>query len=145
MPSKYGPFTPVFDAAVKAVGGLYPAAVFGLVYRHCQMRRGVCDASAESLAALLGCTTKTIYRQLAQLTQDGFLEDRTPGLRNAPHTYSMTPKGLALVGGTLSPMTTPVKEKKRQQQQTTPLTKMTQAGSRLMLLLFFLLFQNLKG
>ena len=106
MPSKYGPFTPVFDAAVKAVGGLYPAAVFGLVYRHCQMRRGVCDASAESLAALLGCTTKTIYRQLAQLTQDGFLEDRTPGLRNAPHTYSMTPKGLALVGETLSPSNT---------------------------------------
>ena len=59
-------FTPVFDDVVRQVG-LSGAAVFGCVWRHCQMRHGNCHASMETMGTLLGLSKRTIQKQLDML------------------------------------------------------------------------------
>jgi len=51
------------------------------------MRDGVCRASVATLAARLNMDTSTIRRHLKTLTDSGYLQDLTPGLRNRPHIY----------------------------------------------------------
>lgn len=82
-------FTPVPDALV-AKYGLVTAAVYGRVWRYCEMKDGVCYASLESIAEGLGVNRATIMRHLATLVADGYLQDDTPGLRNRPHIYRVT-------------------------------------------------------
>src|SRR3990167_469686 len=89
-------FTPCIDAITQQYG-IMISAVFGKVWRYCQMERGVCDASIETIANELNLSTMTVYRHVKILVRDGFLEDRTPGLRHKPHTYADTGKaGLRL-------------------------------------------------
>ena len=82
-------FTPVIDVLAKEVG-LIPVAVYGVVWRYCQQRNGVCQASLETIGAHLGLTPRTVFRHIHDLCERGFLEDTTPGLRNHPHTYRDT-------------------------------------------------------
>lgn len=82
-------FTPVIDILAEELG-LIPAAVYGLVWRHCQMKDRVCYASIETLAKKLGVGTATVHRHIKALCGAGYLEDLTPDLRNKPHTYRDT-------------------------------------------------------
>ena len=84
-------FTPIFDSVVQDVG-LVGATVFGVIWRHCQMSRGVCDASKETLADKCGVSERTVIRWTKELCKAGYLEDLTPDLRNKPHTYRDTGK-----------------------------------------------------
>jgi DNA-binding MarR family transcriptional regulator len=84
-------FTPLIDALTTEVG-LVQAAVYGAVWRHCQMRDGICTASQDTLAELLGIHRATILRHLKELCKKGYLRDTTPDLRNRPHTYADTGK-----------------------------------------------------
>jgi chromosomal replication initiation ATPase DnaA len=83
-----GGFTPVFDViAGDEALGTTTALIFGVVWRHCQMKRGVCDASVPTLATLTGLSEKTVRRHLAALCTKGYLTDLTPDVRHRPHTY----------------------------------------------------------
>ncbi|HTP00718.1 MAG TPA: helix-turn-helix domain-containing protein [Anaerolineales bacterium] len=79
-------FSPIFDEVSHRLG-MSAASVYGVVWRHCQMREGICRASLRHMAHLLGCHETTVKRQLRRLIQSGYLKDTTPGLRNRPHVY----------------------------------------------------------
>jgi len=68
------------------------AVVYGVVWRYCQMRSGVCYASVETLTEHLGISQKSVRRHLKRLCGAKYLEDLTPGVRNKPHTYKDTAK-----------------------------------------------------
>jgi DNA-binding MarR family transcriptional regulator len=91
-PQAVTPFSPIFDEISRELGRS-AASVYGVVWRHCQMRDGVCRASLRRLAGLLGCSQSTVKRQLRLLVEKGFLEDITPGYRNRPHYYCVSTKG----------------------------------------------------
>ena len=80
-------WTPLIDEIVQA-HGIMVAAVFGRMWRYCQMERGVCDASLEKIADELNISRMTVIRHIEVLVQGGYLIDQTPDLRNKPHTYS---------------------------------------------------------
>lgn len=86
----YG-YTPIFDVVATRLGTM-TALVFGVVWRHCQMRLGVCTAGVPRLADLTGIAEKTVRRHLAVLVENGYLEDMTPGIRNKAHIYKDTGK-----------------------------------------------------
>lgn len=107
-------FTPVIDALAKELG-LIPAAVYGVVWRYCQMRDGVCRAGLEALGAALGLHPATVLRHLKALCRAGYLEDLTPHLRNKPHIYRDTGrlKIIGLVEGGHEPSAAPLGEPPR--------------------------------
>ena len=84
-------FTPVIDELAQEYG-LVRAAVFGMIWRYCQMKDGVCYASLGKLSESLGVSLASVQRHAAELVKDGYLNDLTPGLRNKPHTYQDTGK-----------------------------------------------------
>jgi hypothetical protein len=79
-------YSPVFDCVAKRYG-LMTAAVFGVIWRHCQMYRGVCDASQTTLADKLHTTRETINRELKKLCDAKLIKDLTPNAIGVPHTY----------------------------------------------------------
>ena len=84
-------FTPVIDCLVKEYG-LVTAAVFGRIWRYCQMETGVCQASLDTMAEYIGLDKATIMRHAKKLVDAGYLKDLSPDLRNHPHTYADTGK-----------------------------------------------------
>jgi len=82
-------FTPVIDVLADELG-LVTAAVYGVVWRYCQGRGGVCQASLETIAGHLGISYHSAMRHIKRLVEYGYLEDLTPDLRYRPHTYADT-------------------------------------------------------
>jgi hypothetical protein len=66
-------FTPVMDIVAADVG-LIGAAIFGTVWRYCQMSTGTCTASNKTLAAKLNLSRSTIRRYLHRLEDLGYIE-----------------------------------------------------------------------
>ena len=105
-------FTPVVDALAEELG-LIPAVVYGVAWRFCQMRDGVCHASLETIAKRVGISRRTVQRHIHELCTAGYLEDLTPERTHRPHRYRDTGKaqivGLvaARVGATQSPTPEP--------------------------------------
>lgn len=91
IPTKLSGFTPIIDMIIPEVG-LTGAAVFGVVWRHCQMRDRVCKASLQTMADKIGVSRATILRKLSELSELGFIEDLTPNLKHKPHVYRDTGK-----------------------------------------------------
>jgi DnaD/phage-associated family protein len=89
--AKVDGFTPLIDGLV-AEHGIVRAAVFGKVWRYCQMEDGVCRASQERMADELGLTRATVNKHIEALCADGYLIDKTPTLAGAPHVYADTGK-----------------------------------------------------
>ena len=81
-------FSPLFDR-IAAQYGTITAAVYGVVYRHCRMRDGVCRASTRRMARLTGMDEVTILRHIHKLVADGYLSDLTPDRRNRPHIFQL--------------------------------------------------------
>jgi len=69
---------------------LVTAAVFGVVWRYCQMSDHVCRARLDTIADQAGVNRRTVIRHLATLKARGWIVDLTPRYRNAPHTYQVT-------------------------------------------------------
>jgi len=84
-------WTPIIDS-MASLHGLIHAAIFGRVWRFCQMEDGVCRASTHTIAEFLGLDRATICRHLEVLVEEGYLKDLTPELRNRPHIYADTGK-----------------------------------------------------
>ena len=86
-------FTPIFDSlTVNPELGIEGAAVFGRMWRYCQMRDGVCKASMRTIAGDIGLSLATVQRRVSKLVELGYLEDLTPDLVKAPHVYADTGK-----------------------------------------------------
>lgn len=84
-------FTPLIDSMIDEYG-LVTAAVYGIVWRHCQMKDKVCKAAIITIAKKINVSERTVIRHLQKLCSDGYLEDRTPDLKHKPHTYAITGK-----------------------------------------------------
>lgn len=89
--TKVDGFTPLPDLLVIKYG-VMTAAVWGRVWRYCQMGDGICRASIETIAGGIGVSRMSVIRHIEILVQDGFLKDTTPNLRNRPHIYADTGK-----------------------------------------------------
>ena len=92
-------FTPVIEVMVQEVG-LVQAAVYGVVWRYCQRRDGVCTASHGTIAEALGLARGTVQRHIGELCEAGYLRDTTPDRKNRPHIYADT--GRAQIIGLVS-------------------------------------------
>jgi DNA-binding Lrp family transcriptional regulator len=90
-------FTPVVDEMARQ-HGLVRAAVFGRIWRYCQMTDGACSASLETIADGLGVDKATVLRHATALEEDGYISDLTPDARNRPHIYTDTGKASILIG-----------------------------------------------
>lgn len=84
-------FTPIIDVLVAEVG-LTTAAVYGVAWRFCQMKDGVCKASQETIGERLGIGRETVSIHLQRLSERGYLEDTTPEAVGKPHIYRDTGK-----------------------------------------------------
>jgi DNA-binding Lrp family transcriptional regulator len=91
-------WTPVYDEIAQK-HGIVTAAVFGIIWRFCQMRERVCRASIANLAARLGINRLTVMRHIELLTSEGLIKDLSPTLRNRPHVYVVTSLAAQLISG----------------------------------------------
>jgi len=67
-------WTPVFDSIVDKHGP-FTALVFGVIWRYCQMRTGVCTASQATLAKKIGVDRKVVNRHIRTLVKYGYLSE----------------------------------------------------------------------
>lgn len=67
-------FTPLLDCLVQEFG-VTTAAVFGRVWRYCQMKDEVCYAATATLGEELGLSPHTISNHLDKLVNSGYLEE----------------------------------------------------------------------
>jgi hypothetical protein len=84
-------FTPIMDNVLKDTD-LLSAAVFGRMWRFCQMENGVCQASLDTIADGIGLSRRSVFDHVHLLIEKGYIQDMTPDLRNHPHTYKDTGK-----------------------------------------------------
>lgn len=85
-------FTPLFDHILKE-HGLWAAAVYGRIWRYCQMSDHVCRASLDVLANQLGIDRKTVLKNITILEDARLIFDYTPDRRNSPHIYILARAG----------------------------------------------------
>lgn len=85
-------FTPMFDCVVEQYHDETRAAVHGIMWRFCQMEDGVCRASLDKIAGMIGVSPATAMRHAEALCEDGYFKDLTPDLKNKPHIYADTGK-----------------------------------------------------
>lgn len=81
-------FYPLFEELLKQYDDLITPAVFGVAWRYCQMKDGVCKASLRTIADILNISEATVMRRLEVLCEDGYLIDTTLDARNVPHVYA---------------------------------------------------------
>lgn len=79
-------FTPIMDNVASDLG-LIPAAVYGVVWRFCQMNDGVCQASLQTMGDKLGANKATVMRHIKALCKAGWITDLDKGARNYNHRY----------------------------------------------------------
>lgn len=84
-------FTPVIDKVMKDTS-LIAAVVFGAMWRYCQMKNGVCQATLEKIGERAGLSRQAVIEHIKKLEETGYIQDMTPELRNRPHTYKDTGK-----------------------------------------------------
>jgi len=90
-------FTPIIDDVLKETS-LITAVVFGRMWRYCQMKDGVCNASLETIAEGIGLSRSAVMEHAKILVDKEYLKDHSPNLRNHPHTYSDTGKAGLHIG-----------------------------------------------
>lgn len=66
--------------------------IWGKIWRFCQMPEDVCRAAIKRIADELSLSTNTIAKHIEMLEKGGYILDKTPNLRNKPHTYIDTGK-----------------------------------------------------
>lgn len=71
-------FTPIFDLLILKFNSIYPALVFGKIYRYERLRSGYCYASYLQLSKELAISKKTIQRSIGMLLNEKFIIDVSP-------------------------------------------------------------------
>lgn len=86
-------FTPVFDRlAHEDEIGPIGAYIFGIIWRYCQMKDGVCKVTHAKLGERSGFTSRTVGKYARVLVTEGYLEDVTPKEENRANWYKDTGK-----------------------------------------------------
>lgn len=95
-------FTPVIDKIVKEHGYM-TALIFGRIWRFCQMKNGVCNASQDTIGKSIGVDRHTIINHAEKLIKSGYLRSTTT--KGIGTTYIDTGKaGLVIkITGDLEP------------------------------------------
>lgn len=93
-------FTPVPDQLIEEFN-VTVAAIYGVVWRYCQMEDRVCKASLEKVGARVGMSAKSAERHVSTLVEAGYLTDLTPDVKHKPHEYALTDK-LSLYGSVVA-------------------------------------------
>ena len=75
MEANVNGFSPIFDSLAEEFG-LMTSAVFGVIWRHCQMFKGECTASQDTLSQKIGITTRALQKHLERLVESEYLEKR---------------------------------------------------------------------
>ena len=89
-------WTPLIDSIVQN-HGIITAAVFGKVWRYCQMEDKVCKASQQRIADELDLSRIAINTHIDTLCKNGYILDTTPDVVGIPHIYADTGKaGLSI-------------------------------------------------
>ena len=78
---------PIFEVVLRHYKDHMTALVFGRMWQYCGMEDNVCRASLARIGKDLEISTATVMRHAEKLVNDGYLIDKTPNLRNKPHTY----------------------------------------------------------
>ena len=73
-------FTPCIDSIVKE-HGIMTAAIFGVIWRYCQMKDNTCWASQETIGSVINVSRQTVCEHANKLVESGYLEiiDSLPG------------------------------------------------------------------
>ena len=79
-------FTPVFDH-IAAELGIIAAAVYGVIWRHEQMRHGYAHLGVTRMAELLNLAPRTVQRRLRELEERGRIRKISPATRSQPAGY----------------------------------------------------------
>jgi DnaD/phage-associated family protein len=66
-------FTPCIDSIVQEYG-IITAAVFGVIWRYCQMKDNTCWASQETIGETIGITRQSVCEHTKKLVESGYLE-----------------------------------------------------------------------
>lgn len=86
-----GGWTPVIMSIVEHYD-VATSLVFGVIWRYCQLKHGICDASLDTIAATAHVSRSTAKRKLRLLCEQGFVTDLTPSEHHRPHYYQDTGK-----------------------------------------------------
>ncbi len=85
-------FTPVIDGLAKELS-VITAIVFGVVWRYCQMKDGVCTASYSTISEKAGIGRSTVCKHLKKLVAAGYLsKTKDPNPKSTTLTYKDTGK-----------------------------------------------------
>lgn len=79
-------FTPLFDDITEK-HGLITSAVYGYIWRKCQLDKGVCNASFQTMANDLNVSRRTIVTHVKLLVSEEIIHDLTPNADRKPHKY----------------------------------------------------------
>ena len=86
-------FTPAPDVLLNNKKyGAYGALVWGVIWRHTQLRYKKCFASLETLAGEIGVSVNTFIKYRDMLIADGYFLDENPGATNKTHVLVDTEK-----------------------------------------------------
>lgn len=79
-------YTPCWDWITDKYG-IVISSVFGRIWRYTQLDRGICQARLSTIASDLNLGYSTVQRSMKVLEDNNLVIDKTPTLRNCPHTY----------------------------------------------------------
>lgn len=82
-------FTPILDPIVKKYGYM-TAIVFGAVHRFAMMEDGICRASYETMADMIGCSKGAISKHIGILVSDGLLKQHGKAMEGSPAKFSIS-------------------------------------------------------
>ena len=111
-------YTPVIDDLLIELG-LMPALVFGKIWRYCQMKDKVCNASQQRIADELCLSLRTVNRATAILVKNGYLAKKRT---KTVDVYSDTGKAkmtFSIIGQTTPQSTSVMKDANNLGGQTT--------------------------
>jgi len=87
MKASMSGWSPIFDSVADEFG-LVTAAVYGVVWRYCNMKSGRCFASQETLAKKVALKRRSMVKHLDTLVKYGYL--KVYGERGRPNVYFLT-------------------------------------------------------
>ena len=79
-------YTPLFDH-IAAELGLTGAAIYGVIWRHSQMRHGYSHCSVATMSRLLQLSRRTVQRWLRRLEKEGWIRRVTSATGRRPAGY----------------------------------------------------------
>ena len=85
--NQVGGYTLLSDIVTQELG-LTGSAVYGVVWRHCQMKERLCKKSAQGIGQILGLNERTVRKWLKRLVEQGYLRKT----QSSPNHYVTTDK-----------------------------------------------------